>query len=152
MQALVSDARHGPAIEQACDACQAELRARPGLAETWRVVVPQLELSGAASALGSLWVFAFAPHGASKTHKHSNSTQYTRTWRGQGNLRIGEPAQPVVISMDDAEWAVIPAGVFHQAVAGADGWCVVSFQTAPAADLREEPLDGAPQHYVSETP
>ncbi|HWQ32320.1 MAG TPA: hypothetical protein VNQ79_05515 [Blastocatellia bacterium] len=153
MPELVNDASCHRAIEQACDACEAELQARPEVGMTWRVVFPRLELSGIASVSGSLWVFAFAPHGRSEIHKHSNSTQYTRAWRGQGTMRIGDPAQPADIYLPRAaepDWVVIPMGVFHEAVAGADGWCVVSFQTVPAAELQEEPVAGAARHYAGE--
>jgi hypothetical protein len=154
----VSEAPHREAIEQACDACEAELRARPGLPMTWRLVASALRLTGTAASLNSLWVFAFSPGGESETHKHSNSTQYTRSWRGRGRLRIGEPETAVVLSLPPLEtreagqkWAVLPAGVFHQAIASDDGWCVVSFQTAAADDLQEELYSGVILPYLHQS-
>jgi quercetin dioxygenase-like cupin family protein len=156
MQELVNDANYHHAIEQACDECERELRAQSGLSMTYRLVIPQLELEGEAASLRSVWVFAFAPNGVSDIHKHSNSTQYTRSWRGGGRLRIGDPARAVEVNLPPAEpceeeqqWVVIPPGVFHQAVAFETGWCVVSFQTVPGAELQDEPYEGEPHHYMS---
>jgi hypothetical protein len=50
MQELVNDERYRRPIEQACDECETELRARPETGETWRVVMPKLELGGVAAA------------------------------------------------------------------------------------------------------
>ncbi len=156
MQELVNDASYHRAIEQACDECEAELRAQPELSMTYRLVIPQLELEGEASSLRSVWVFAFAPNGASDIHKHSNSTQFTRAWRGGGCLRIGDPARAVEIRLPptaacepEQQWVVIPAGVFHQGVAFETGWCVVSFQTVAGAELQDEPYEGEPHYYIS---
>ncbi len=156
IQKLADEPQYRAAIERACDECEAELRARPGLEMTYRVVMPELKMPGEMAALRSLWVFAFAPGGESDIHKHSNSTQYTHTWRGKGSLRIGEPEHPNEVqlpsSLDEGvterEWIVIPTGTFHQAVAGAGGWCVISFQTAPATELQDEPYDGEPHYYI----
>ncbi len=153
MQELVNDANYYHAIEQACDECEQELLAQPGLSMTYRLVIPQLELEGEAASLRSLWVFAFAPNGVSDIHKHSNSTQYTRSWRGGGSLRIGDPASPVEISLPprkpEQQWVTIPPGVFHQGVAFETGWCVVSFHTVPGAELQDEPYEGESHHYIA---
>ena len=148
MDRYVSEAPVREAIEQACAACENELRANPSLGMTWRVVANDLRLPGAAIGLRSLWVFAFSPGGRSETHKHSNSTQYTRSWRGQGQLRVGEPESAVPLTKPGPEWSVLPPNLFHQAIAGDVGWCVVSFQTVAAADLQEEPYSGTPHPYL----
>jgi hypothetical protein len=156
LQEFVDQPLHRAAIEQACDECAAELRARPALEMTYRVVIPELKLTGEMAALRSLWVFAFTPGGESDIHKHSNSTQYTRAWRGEGSIRIGEPEHPdevqlppsLLEGLTEQEWIVIPIGTFHQAAAGAGGWCVISFQTAPAGELQDEPYDGEPHYYI----
>jgi quercetin dioxygenase-like cupin family protein len=158
MQEYVSEPHHRAAIEEACAECEAELRRQPELGMAYRVVAPLLELAGPAASLRSLWVFAFTPRGESDTHRHSNSTQYTRAWRGQGRLRIGDPdrASEVILGPPGAEpdpaqdWVVIPPGTFHHAVAGEAGWCVVSFHTVPAAQLQDEPFSGAPHYYLGE--
>jgi hypothetical protein len=156
IQKLVDEPQHRSAIERACNECETELRAQPALEMTYRVAIPELNLTGEMAALRSLWVFAFAPGGMSDIHKHSNSTQYTRAWRGEGCMRIGEPEHPNEVplppasnaGMAEPQWVVIPAGVFHQAVAGAGGWYVVSFQTAPATELQDEPYGGEPHYYI----
>ena len=156
MEEFVSRAEHSAAIDSACDECEKELENRPGVEETWRAVVPQLDLTGSLKAVGSLWVFAFAPHGESDTHRHSNSTQYTRSWRGNGVLRIGSPDSSVEVRLPPSEgemtqreqWSIIPSRVFHRAIAREHGWCVVSFQTAPAAQLQNEPFEGTSSHYI----
>ncbi len=157
LEEFVNEPRHRAVIEQACDDCEAELRDQPGLDMTWRAAIPELRLTGAASSLRSLWVFAFAPNGESDIHRHSNSTQYTRVWRGRGRLMIGEPERAAAAlspqskpEEPDQPWTVIPPGVFHQAIADAEGWCVVSFQTVPAAELRDEPDEGEARPYLAE--
>ena len=158
LQEFVNEPQHRAAIDRACDECEAELRASPASEMTYRVVFQELKLTGEMAALSSLWVFTFAPNGVSDIHKHSNSTQYTRAWRGKGWMRVGDPDRPVevplppVLGNDETEWqwTVIPSGVFHQAIAGASGWCVVSFQTAPAIELQDEPYDGESHYYISE--
>jgi hypothetical protein len=157
IQKFVDDPQHRAAIERVCDECEAELRARPALEMTYRVVFPELKLTGEMAALRSLWVFAFAPEGESDIHKHSNSTQYTTAWRGKGSMRISEPEHPSEITltqssdagMTEWKWIEIPPGVFHHAVAGAEGWCVISFQTVPATELQDEPYRGEPQYYIN---
>jgi hypothetical protein len=72
-------------------------------------------------------------------------------------MRVGGPEHshdvvlPPQLSADDIEpqWTMISRGVFHQGVATSDGWCVVSFQTAPAAELQDEPYEGEPHFYLS---
>jgi len=158
MQEFVDEPLRCAAIEQACNDCEAELRARPELEMTYRAVSSELKLNGEMAALRSLWVFAFAPNGESDIHRHSNSTQYTRAWRGKGRMRVGDPKQMVEISLPseldasatERQWTVIPTGIFHQAVAGANGWYVVSFQTAPGAELQDEPFEGEARYYISE--
>ena len=156
MEAFVALTEHSTAIDYACNECVAELQNEPGLEMTWRAVMPQLELTGSMNAVHSLWVFAFAPHGESDTHRHSNSTQYTRSWRGNGVLRIGNPESAAVVQLplpegegpQSEQWTVIPAGVFHRAIANEHGWCVVSFQSAPANELQDEPIEGTSSPYI----
>lgn len=155
MQQYVNRPENMAAIEQAWAECEADLRAQAGLEMAYRAVVPRLELANA-EATFSLWVFAFAPNGESDIHKHSNSTQITCTWRGQGRLRIGEPANAIetVLLLQSPErdpkqnWVVIPPKVFHHAQAAASGWMVVSFQTVPAQELQNESYLGEAQHYL----
>lgn len=155
MQQYVNHPENRAAIEQSWAACEADLRAQAGLEMAYRAVVPRLELANA-DAIFSLWVFAFAPNGESDTHKHSNSTQITCTWRGQGRFRIGEPenatvsAPPLQSPERDPKqnWIVIPPKVFHHAKAEASGWAVVSFQTVPAQELQNEPYLGEAQPYL----
>ncbi|MBO0799160.1 MAG: hypothetical protein J2P31_10105 [Blastocatellia bacterium] len=155
IEEFVNQPQHRTAIDLACDECEAELRARPALEMNYRVVIPGLKETGTMSVLHSLWVFAFAPGGESDIHKHSNSTQYTRAWRGAGSMRIGdredteEARLPPPADRKIHPWVVIPPGTFHHAVAGAEGWCVVSFQTAPAAELQDEPYEGEPHYYLN---
>ncbi len=156
MEAFVARTEHSNAIDYACNECVIELQNQPGLEMTWRAVMPQLELTGSLKAVNSLWVFAFAPHGESDTHRHSNSTQYTRSWRGSGVLRIGNPESAVAVQLPPPEaerlqgeqWTIIPTGVFHRAIANEHGWCVVSFQTAPANELQDEPIEGTSSPYI----
>ena len=156
MDRFVNEPSVREAIERACSDCEDELRANATLEETWRVVVNELSLPGTAAGLRSLWVFAFSPGGRSETHKHSNSTQYTRSWRGHGQLRVGEPDKAVPLALPPPaaagpgqEWVKLPPHLFHQAIAGDAGWCVVSFQTAAASELQEEPFSGAPHSYLN---
>jgi len=157
LEEFVAQPQQRAAIDLACDECEAELRSQPALGMNYRAVIPELKGSGAMSVLHSLWVFAFAPGGESDLHKHSNSTQYTRAWRGSGAMRIGELEHPKLVPLppatsankDEQPWVAIPAGTFHQAKAGTAGWCVVSFQTAPAAELQDEPYNGEPQNYIN---
>src|SRR6185295_18786614 len=126
LQLYVNEPQHRALIEQVCDECEAELQASPGLGMTYRVAIRGLAMAGTAGELRSLWVFAFAPRGASDLHKHSNSMQVTCAWRGQGRVLIGDPARPVTVCLSQSignhqaaqNWAVIPPGTFHQAVAG----------------------------------
>jgi hypothetical protein len=156
MEEFVSRSEHSRAIDYACNECEKELQNRPGLEMTWRAVLPQLELTGSMKAVHSLWVFAFAPSAESDTHRHSNSTQYTRSWRGSGVLRIGNPDSAVEVQLPPPEgegpqreqWSIIPSGIFHRAIASEHGWCVVSFQTAPADELQDEPFEGPSSHYI----
>ncbi len=155
MQQYVNRSENIAAIEQAWTECEADLRTQAGLEMAYRAVVPRLELAHA-DATFSLWVFAFASHGESDKHRHSNSTQITCTWRGQGRLQIGdmENLQEIVLPLQLPErdpkqnWTVIPPKVFHHAQAEANGWAVVSFQTVPAEELQNEPYLGEAQHYL----
>jgi hypothetical protein len=160
MQEFVNQSQTRAAIERACDECEAELRAGSALEMSYRVVIPELELTGELAGMRSLWVFGFAPAGKSDIHKHSNSTQYTRAWRGKGAMRIGDPERAVDVALPpeseagaaERQWSLIPTGVFHQGVAGESGWCVVSFQTAPATQLQDEPYEGESHFYLTEQP
>lgn len=156
MQFYVTQPENAATIEQAWAECENDLRTQPGLQMAYRAAVPKLELPDT-STMFSLWVFAFAPNGESDTHKHSNSTQITCTWRGSGRLRIGDPAQaievvppsPSIEQNPEGNWAVIPSSVFHHAKAAATGWSVVSFQTVPAEELQNEPYAGEARYYLS---
>jgi hypothetical protein len=159
MRAYLSEGGNKAAIEQAVADCEAELRA--GQTVAYRAAIPDIQIPGPGSLLRSLWVFAFAPHAASEIHRHSNSTQYTATWRGDGTLMLGPPDDVSEIALREAEsddvdasagadgssWVTIPAGVFHQATAGEEGWVVISFHTVPGDELQEEPLRGAAHYY-----
>ena len=143
------------AIEQACEDCERELLACSESKMAWRVVDADLQLAGPAAALRSLWVFAFSPDGKSETHKHSNSTQYTRSWRGSGYLQVGAPDQARTLFLPSKplpeaaqNWVILTPGSFHQARAGDKGWCVVSFHTVAAAELQEEAFTGTSQSYI----
>jgi hypothetical protein len=162
MQDFINEPQHRAAIDRACDECQSELCTRSPLEMAYRAVISELKLTGEMADLRSLWVFAFAPGGVSDIHRHSNSTQYTRAWRGRGWMRVGDPESPVEVALPPAadanaieqQWTVISPGVFHQGAStadGADGWCVVSFQTAAATELQDEPYDGEPRYYIGET-
>ena len=152
MDDLVTETLHRAQIERACDGCEAELLLRPELGMSYQVVNPRLEFAGPAAALRSLWVFAFRPHASSDKHKHSNSTQYTRTWRGSGRMRIGHSELLTDALFEDParDWMEIPPGVFHQGIAEASGWCVVSFHTVVAEELQDEPFAGVSHHYVGD--
>ena len=145
------------AIDQLCAECESELRDNPNLGMAYRVVSPELVLSGPGSPMKSLWVFAFKPGGESDIHKHSNSTQYSCTWKGRGNFRVGDPHNAREISLIEqstnndphTDWLVIAPGTFHHAIASEEGWSVVSFHTVPARALQDEPFEGEAHHYVT---
>jgi len=141
-------------IERFCADCESELAGHPDLEMTYRLVSDDLDLPSSASALKSLWVFAFRPNGESDIHKHSNSTQYTLTRSGLGTMRIGNPETRRADHLlhpfaTESDLAIIPPGTYHHAVASDEGWQVVSFHTVLSSQLLDEPFDGIPHPYVT---
>ena len=157
LQAVCKNSAINDSIARACEACERELTENSNMAWTYRVAESDLNDAGIATPLKSLWVFAFRAGASSEIHKHSNSTQYTAVWRGEGRMKVGDSTaieeSQLNASADgslmEREWVTIPPGTYHQAVAGGTDWYVVSFHTVVAEELQEEPLVGTSHHYVA---
>ncbi len=93
----------------------------------------------------SSWVFILRAHTATGAERHPNSVQRMVAWEGDGDFQTksGAAWESHFLTSDLSaplarRWITIPVDVWHQGVVPARDWVVVSFHTAPEADLIEE--------------
>ena len=93
----------------------------------------------------SSWVFLLSANTATGAERHPNSHQRMMSYRGNGDFQVwGDDGWRSCLLDGDPQgdlerrWISIPRNVFHQGIVPAEDWVVVSFHTAPAAELIEE--------------
>jgi len=139
-------------IDQIADGVKAK---SSGKEETmaWATIPLEIYKGKLPQGIRSSWVFLLKEglNSGAEHHRHPNSYQRVRSWRGTGDLQVWiEDHWQSHILLDDFhaktedQWASIPPNVWHQAVAPAEQhWIVISFHTAAADELIEESLDPA---------
>ncbi len=145
-----------PELERVAKRVAAALAERPARdLLAWEAVPLALFGPGLPEAVRSSWVFVIRARSETGPERHPNSHQRMRSFRGAGDLQTLEggawrrhplrsrPGGPILES-----WVSVPPNTWHQAVAPAKDWVVVSFQTAEAADLIEERPGGGDSQAV----
>ena len=122
-------------------------------AMVWATIPLEVYKGKLPQGIRSSWVFLLKEgfNSGAERHRHPNSHQRVRSWRGKGDLQVWiEDHWQSHILLDDFhaniedQWASIPPDVWHQAITPAEQhWIVVSFHTAAAEELIEESLDPA---------
>lgn len=136
------------ALGAIADRVLATLARAPEEIEAWETVPLSLYEDGVPPEVRSSWVFVLRRGVATGAERHPNSRQRMFSWSGGGDFQVhdGTAWRSHVLESDrcaplEKRWVSIPPDTWHQGVVGAEDWLVVSFQTAPAAELIEERPD-----------
>ncbi len=96
----------------------------------------------------SSWVFVVRAQANTGAERHPNSRQRMMSYRGSGDLQIGNGGRwcsnPLVSDSEvpiESRWISISPNVWHQVVVPKENWVVLSFHTAPENELIEERPD-----------
>jgi hypothetical protein len=101
------------------------------------------------SSIGSCWIFVIRADAGSTAERHPNSHQRSLSLVGEGEFQLRPSGRwerhrltSAVDEPPERRWVSIPANTWHRVAAGRKPWGMVSFHTAPSADLIEEkPVD-----------
>lgn len=150
-----------PEVRGAIDATVARVRGilerDPDAIEAWEPIPLETYGGSLPAEIRSSWVFILRHGVATGAERHPNSIQRMTSWSGGGDFQVHDGTRwrshflrgQERASLEE-RWISIPTSTWHQGVVGEEDWVVVSFQTAPMAELIEErPEPGDPGHVRS---
>ena len=135
-------------IQEALVKAETELRQNPSKLGTTVQIPLSIFGKGIPAAIKSCRVFALRANTPFKTERHPNSHQRVLSIKGTGEVRVLEEENPWTARLrsdSDApieeRWATLQENVWHQPVAGPEGWGVLTFHTAPDGESLDEYRD-----------
>jgi len=147
LEAAIRAPRATAFLSALIDEVSATLHRDPAARLAWRTVPLEI-YDSLPEGIASSWVFVLRAGCTSGAERHPNSIQRVMSFGGLADMQTwnGERWVSNVLSADGAtveeRWLSIPVNVWHRPVMGEQDWAVVSFHTAPDAELIEElPVD-----------
>lgn len=132
-------------IRDAISEAEAELEADPTRLAASRQVPLGVFGDDLPSGVRSCRVFALRRDTAFNTERHPNSHQRFLSLRHWGKIRVFTPSDvterivPSGLGTAIADrWVSLPANVWHQPVAGDQGWVTLTFHSADESELIDE--------------
>jgi len=132
-------------IRAAISEAEAELEADPSKLAASRQIPLGVFGDDLPSGVRSCRVFALRRNTAFKTERHPNSHQRFLSLRHWGKIRVftGSDARERTVQTGlraaiTDRWVSLPANIWHQPVAGDQGWVTLTFHSADESDLIDE--------------
>lgn len=135
-------------IQEAIVKAETELRQDPSKLGATVQIPLSIFGKGIPASIKSCRVFALRENTPFKTERHPNSHQRVLSLKGTGEVRVVEEGNPWTARLRsdpdapiEEHWATLQENVWHQPVAGPEGWVVLTFHTAPEGESLDEYRD-----------
>jgi hypothetical protein len=143
-------------IQHAIAIASQKLAADPSALLSWEPIPISVYGPDLPRMIKSSWVFILRSRCVTGAERHPNSHQRMASYIGSGDFQVSfqSASQADRLPLWDSnylssgpaadlyqKWVSIPPNTWHQAVTGEQDWVVVSFHTAPEAELIEERLE-----------